>query len=142
MMRKLLMAAALVVSATALATGQTVSRQSVQSSTDEQEIIVLSRQFANEAIINDALTVKDISDSHPKRITIVKNGEANPLEMGKIKVRIDGNKATLTGRLVFSGRRSSGEAYKYFNKWTVDLVKQGERWQVVSGRMSDVGKYS
>lgn len=140
-MRKVLMATALVVSATALATGQTVSRQSVQSNTDEQEIISLSRQFANEAIINDALTVKGISNAHAKRITIVKSGEANPLEMDQIKVRIDGSKATLISRLVFSGRRSSGEAYKHFNKWTVDLVKQGGRWQVVSGRMTDVGKY-
>jgi len=140
MMRKLLMTATLIVSLTALATGQKISKQSVQGSTDEQEIIGLSRQFAEEAIINDALTIKDISDAHPKLITIVKNGEANPLGIDKIKVRIDGNKARLTSRLVFSGRRSSGEAYKHFNKWTVDLVKQGERWQVVSGRMSDVGK--
>ena len=139
-MRKMLIMAALILSAAALALGQTISKQSAQGSTDEQQIIALCRQFADESIINDALTMKDISDAHPKLITLVKDGEAEPLEMDKIKVRIDGNKARLTSRLVFSGRRSSGQAYKHFNSWTVDLVKQGERWQVVRGRMSDVGK--
>lgn len=123
-----------------LATGQTSGEQSAQSSRDEQKIIAVSHQFADEFVLNSATVVKHISATHPKRITAVKDGEANPLKMDQVKVSINGNKAKLTSRLVFSGHRSNGEAYERFNGWNADLIKQGEEWKVTRARMGRIGQ--
>jgi hypothetical protein len=135
MMRRVWMMAVLMATMAVLAAGQTVNRQSAQIKADEQEIIALSQKFAEEAIINDSPVVKQSSATRPEMITPGKDGEANPLKMDKVKVRIRGNKARVTSRLVFSGHRSSGESYEHTENWTVDLVRQGDRWRVVTAQL-------
>jgi hypothetical protein len=136
----MLMTAALMMASTGLAVGQTSSKQPLRGNSDEQQIITLSRQFADEAMMNDATVAKHVSGTRPERLILVEDGEANPLAMDQIKVTIKGNKATLTSRLVVSGRRSNGEAYEHFHSWTTQLVKRGERWQVASAQMGSISK--
>ena len=134
-MRRMWMMTVLMAAMTAPAAGQTVNKQSAQINADEGEIIALSQKFAEEAIINDSSVVKQVSAARPQMITLGKDGEANPLKMDKIKMRIRGNKARLTSRLVFSGHRSSGESYEHIENWTVDLVRQGDRWRVMVAQL-------
>ena len=133
-MRRMLMTVVLLVTTINFAVGQVNDQQSAQNHV-EQEIVAASQQFADEAILNEATVIKHVSATRPKMITLIKGGEANPLKMDHIKVHIDGNKAKLTSRLVFSGRRSNGEAYEHFNKWTVELVREKGKWQVVRAQM-------
>ena len=139
-MRSMLMTAALMMASTGLAVGQTSSEQSLRGDTEEQQIITLSRQFADEAVMNDATVAKHVSGTRPERLILVKDGEANPLAMDRIEVTIKGNQATLTSRLVVSGRRSSGEAYEHFHSWTTQLVKRGKQWQIVSAQVGSISK--
>lgn len=138
MVRRTLMIVVLTTATAILATGQTASRQTAQIKTDEEEIISLSQQLAEGSVISDSAVVKETSSSRPERITLATDGEADPLKMDNVRVRIKGNRATLTSRLVFSGRRSGGEAYERFESWTVTLVKQKNSWRVVQARLGDI----
>lgn len=133
MMKRFFVTIGLVMAMTVLAIGQV-------NVNDERAIIDLAHKFATEAIINDAVVVKGVSDTEPKRITLAKDGEANPFELDQIKLQVEGNRATLVSRLVLSGQRANGEDYRYVHRWTVELEKQGGQWQVVRARVSNIGK--
>ena len=115
--------------------GQTASKQSTQTNADEQKIISLSEKFAAETVFNDLPVAKLAPRAALEPTTIVADGQADPLKMEDIRVNIKGNGATLTSRLVFSGRRSNGEAYARSDRWTVTLVKQKDEWRVVQARI-------
>lgn len=107
---------------------------------DEQIITALARKYADEAVYNEAVVAKHISATKPKRVMLVKDGEANPLMIDQIKLQINGGRAILVSRLVLSGRKANGRTYQHVNRWTVDLVKQDGEWQVVSAQVGKIGK--
>lgn len=136
-MRGMLLMVVFTLATTATVAGQVTDEQSTRT-TDEQVIVALSRRFADDAVINDATVVKDISGTNPESVILERDGEANLLGMEQIKVKVDGDKATLTSHLILSGRRSSGDAYKHVHGWRVNLVKQAAGWKVVNARMGNV----
>jgi len=133
MMKRFFVTIGLMMAMTVLAKGQVEVN-------DERAIIDLAHKFATEVIINDNLAVQQVSDTEPKLITLITDGEANPLVLDQVKVQVEGNRATLVSRLVLSGQRANGEDYKRVHRWTVDLEKERGQWQVVRARMSNIGK--
>jgi ketosteroid isomerase-like protein len=115
--------------------GQTAGKQSAKIKADEQEIISLSQKFAAETVFNDLPVAKQAPRAALEPTTIAADGQADPLKMENIRVQIKGSGATLTSRLVFSGRRSNGEAYARSESWTVTLVKQEDKWRVVQAQI-------
>lgn len=139
-MRRTLLLAALTLTVTNIISGQSSVQQSGQFNNAGQEIIALSRKFAEEAVLKESLVVKSISSTRPPTITLVKDGEAAPFDMDHIKIKIDANKAVLTSHLIFSGRRADGQRYEHHNSWTVQLTKQGGKWQVIGGQLGNKNK--
>ena len=135
MLRRVVISVVLTAAAANVAAGQTVDEQSARPQTDEQEIISLAREFADEALLDGSAVLKQGLPSSPERVVLAEDGKANPLKMDNVRVRIKGNEATLTSRLVFSGRRSNSEAYEHFDNWTVTLVKQENGWRVVQAQL-------
>lgn len=118
-MKRLAVVAVLTFMMSVLALAQSSGERSIQSLKPEQEIISLSRKFADEAIF-------------------IREGEA--LDIHDVKVRISGNTALFTSRADKRGRGASGQAYTHPHRLTVEYVKRDGGWQVVRGEWRKVTK--
>ena len=118
-MKRAVAVAALIALMSVLALAQAAGERSPQSVTPEQEIILLSRQFANEAII-------------------IRRGET--LDIHDIRVRIRGNTASFTSRADKGGQEASGRAYMHPHRLSVEYVKREGRWHMVRGQWGKATK--
>ena len=118
-MKRVVVVAGLIAVLSVVASAQVAGGHSAQSGKPEQEIISLSRQFADETILIRQDETLDIHD---------------------IRVRIRGNTAKFTSRADKRGQEASGRAYTHPHRLTVEYVKREGRWQAVRGQWGKVTK--
>ena len=118
-MKRVVVVAGLIAVLSVVASAQAAGGRSPQSGKPEQEIISLSRQFADETILIRQDETLDIHD---------------------IRVRIRGNTARFTSRADKRGQEASGRAYTHPHRLTVEYVKREGRWQAVRGQWGKVTK--
>lgn len=118
-MNRAVVVAMLIVAVSVLALAQAAGESSPQSVNPEQEIVSLSRQFADESII-------------------IRQGEK--LDIHDIRVRISGNTALFTSRADKRGQDASGRAYLHRHRLSVEYVRREGRWQMVRGQWGKTTK--
>ena len=118
-MKRVVVVAGLIAVLSVVASAQAAGGHSPQGGEPEQEIISLSRQFADETILIRQDETLDIHD---------------------IRVRIRGDTARFTSRADKRGQEASGRAYTHPHRLTVEYVKRGGRWQAVRGQWGKVTK--
>ena len=118
-MKRVVVVAMVIALVSVLAVAQAAGGHTAQSVNSEQEIILLSRQFAEEAII-------------------IRQGET--LDVHDIRVRISGNTAWFTSRADKRGQEETGRAYLQRHLLSVEYVRREGRWHMVRGRWGDATK--
>ena len=118
-MKRVVVVAGLIAVLSVVASAQAAGGRSPQSGKPDQEIISLSRQFADETILIRQDETLDIHD---------------------IRVRIRGNTAKFTSRADKRGQEASGRAYTHPHRLTVEYVRREGRWQAVRGQWGKVTK--
>ena len=118
-MKRVVVVAGLIAVLSVVASAQAAGGRSPQGGKPEQEIISLSRQFADETILIRQDETLDIHD---------------------IRVRIRGNTAQFTSRADKRGPEASGRAYTHPHRLTVEYVKREGRWHAVRGQWGKVTK--
>src|SRR3712207_5100669 len=118
-MKRVVVVAGLIAVLSVVASAQAAGGRSPQRGKPEQEIISLSRPFADEKILIRQDEKLDIHD---------------------IRVRIRGNTAKFTNRADKRGQEASGRAYTHPHRLTVEYVKREGRWLAVRGQWGKVTK--
>ncbi len=148
-MKRIFIIFALLIVTESLAVGQTENRSVAQNSNVEQEIIRLERErleayarAAREAfdrIVADDFTMThsdgSIFDKAQERGVLRPSTAARPLPTlttEDIRVRVYGDAAVITGRLVEQGERVGRVSLRFTNTY---IRRQG-RWQIVAGQLT------
>jgi len=145
-MKKILVVAVIVLATTSVAPSQT-KRNNI-----EQMIMQMEREWAGAYVKRDAATLdrllaSDFMDADDngntqnkaQYIDLAKNpvGTFYSGEFSDTKVRVYGDTAVSTGRLVIKGsNREQGEAFRY----TGVYVKRQGRWQAVASHLSRIAQ--
>ena len=142
-MKRILLAAAMLVAASASALGQTTAPQSSQGGSVEQAVEARVQEFraalskADEATLaplyadDYTITTADGSaQTKAERVAWVKANAArlSTLEFQDLKTRVYGDTAVVTGRA------TGGVNSRFIQVW----VKQGGTWRLVAGQVTDI----
>jgi len=148
-MKRIFIISALLIVLQSFAVGQTENKSTVQNRNAEQEIIKLERERldayaradreAFDRIVADGFTMThsdgSIFDKTQERDVLRPSTASNPLPaltIEDVRVRIYGDAAVITGRLVEQGERVGRVSLRFTNTY----IKRQKRWQIVAGQLT------
>lgn len=139
-MQRILVVAVLAVVLSAIAFSQTNSRR-ITLSKSELELIELSRQFVDTSIGKDMIMVTDgvtLTPFGPMGTAAVK-GKWESVDLEDLDALVDGERAVVTGRVMFKGHSPEGKAIDASSRVTIVYARRKGRWEFRSGCLGDCG---
>ncbi len=148
-MKRIVIMSVMLITAVSFAIGQTETKSASQNSSAEQEIIKLERERldayaradreAFDRIVAEGFTMThsdgSISDKAQERNVLRPSTASKPLPalaIEEVRVRIYGDAAVITGRLVEQGERVGRLSLRFTNTY----VRRQKRWQIVAGQLT------
>lgn len=148
-MRKTIFLFALIIAASLSISGQAAGKQSSKTTQTEQELITLTREFADAVVKRNVaalerLLADDYIDILPDGTTASKSqiiannkkpvsadaGKLEAIDLSNSKVRLYGDAALVTLRITFRGRTGTGQAFANAYITTVAAVKKNRQWRI------------
>jgi hypothetical protein len=139
-MHRILSTVAVAVSLSAAAFGQSKGRVPAPGNS-ENVLIVLSRASVDTEIGKDMVVVTDGETLTPTGLMGVAEvkGRWDSVELASPVVRIEGDEAFVTGRVVFKGRPTGGRATKVETPLRIRYVRENGDWKLVDGCLGVCG---
>lgn len=138
-MRRILIVIVLAVTISVVASSQTNNGQTGRSRS-EQELITLSREFVKTSIGAMAVEMGEVkmTPSGPMSSAEVKE-QWEAVGIKDTKVHIDGDKAVVTGQVIFGGHSPEANARNTSSRVTIHFLKRKDGWKFVRGCLGDCG---
>jgi hypothetical protein len=139
-MQRILVVAVLAVALSAVAFSQTNSRR-ITLSKSELELIALSREFVDTSIGKEMIVLTDgvtLTPSGPMGTAEVK-GKWESVELEDLDALVDGERAVVTGRVMFKGHSPEGKAIDASSRVKIVYARREGRWEFSSGCLGDCG---
>lgn len=132
-MRRILMIVVFTLAMSTLAFSQANDKQAVPSMA-ERELISLSHEFVDSAITKEIIVLEksSASTSNIAPATSVR-GKWQSVVLDKIKIRLDGDRALVRGRVTFKGEMTAGHPLGNNSNVTIHFSKQKGQWKFVRG---------
>jgi hypothetical protein len=139
-MRRALTSAAVAVALSAAAFGQSGVRRPGPGRA-EHELIAMSRAFVDEAIVKEVVLVTGGMTLTPTGLMGVAEvkGRWDSVELEAPAVRLRGDKALVSGRVVFRGHSPDGRALTETSPVRISFVREGRGWKYAEGCLGECG---
>jgi hypothetical protein len=132
-MRRILAAIVFTLTLSILVPGQTGDGQ-VMPGKANQELISLSREFVDSAISKEIIELEDASGSTRLDVRAASvSGKWESIVLENIKVRLDGDRAVVTGQVAFKGQTRKGKPLSDNSDLTIHFSRQKGQWKLVKG---------
>lgn len=139
-MQRMLLVAAVALALSAVAFGQTGGRR-VTLSKSELELVALSREFVDTSVGKGIVVSTDrvvMTPTGPMGVA-EERGKWESVELDDLDAAIDGERAVVTGRVVFKGRSPEGKAIDTSSKVRIVYAMREGRWEFKSGCLGVCG---
>ena len=132
-MRRILAAVALTVTISVVASGQTNDSQTTRDQS-ERELIALSREFVDTSVGAVGVEMGEVKMTpHGPMSTAVVKDQWKPADLEDTKVHFEGDKAVVTGRVIFRGESPKGKEIVFSSGVKLHFIRQKDGWKFVSG---------
>jgi len=139
-MQRILVVAVLAVALSAVAFGQTNSRQ-ITPSKSELELVALSREFVETSIGKEIMVRTDRVMLTPTGLmgAAEAKGKWESVNLEDFDALVDGDRAVVKGRVMFKGHSPEGKAIDASSSVTIVYARRAGRWVFSSGCLGDCG---
>ena len=139
-MKRVLVVIALAFVTSSIAASQTLERQAERAKS-EQELIALSREFVRDSFGAIAVEMGGVKMTPRGRMsTATVKDEWEGAVIKDEKVSIDGDKALVTGNVVFDSPSSKGKILANSTGVTIHFAKRKGQWKLARGCFGECGE--